>query len=96
LYATLEGYNSKLNKYLKQHPNFWEFVRDIKSEVVDIELKWHHIETNDLKSKGRNIEDVERDLHIQKLKYEYLMNKLDILEYVDQVSDVILNFSKKN
>jgi hypothetical protein len=65
-------------------------------DSIDIELKWHHIETGDLKSKGRNIEDVERDLHIQKLKCEYLMNKLDILEYVDQVSDVILNFSKKN
>jgi len=31
--------------------------------MVDIELKWHQIEPGDLKSKGRNIEGVERDLY---------------------------------
>jgi len=75
----LEGYYSKLNKYLKQHPKFWDFVRHIKSEVVDVELKWHHIQSGDSKSKSQNIEEVERDLYIQKVKCEYLMQKLDIM-----------------
>jgi hypothetical protein len=92
----LEGYKSKLYKYLKQHPKFWRFVRHIKYEVVDVELKRHHIQSVDLKLKGLNIEDVERDLYMQKIKCEYLINKSDIMQYVEKESDIILNLSKKS
>jgi hypothetical protein len=60
--------------------------------MVDVELKWHHSQSGDLKSKSRNIEDVERDLVIQKVKCEYLMQKLEIMQYVEKVSDIIFLF----
>ena len=45
-----------------------------------------------LSYRKRNILDVDRDLEIQNAKIRYLTDKIDIMEYLDEVSNCVCNY----
>ena len=68
----IEGYNLKLNNYVKTHPNIWKFITKIQSEETTASLKYIRIENNTYKHKYRKAQDASNDLHIAKCKIKYL------------------------
>ena len=47
-----------------------------------------------LAKRNRNTVDVERDLKIQTAKINFLTNKITIMQYLDEVSDVVCNYDE--
>ena len=47
-----------------------------------------------LRYRKRNILDVDRDLEIQNAKICYLTDKIDIMEYLDEVSNCFCNYDE--
>lgn len=50
----LEGFNSKINKFLRNHPYICLLIRKIQSEESCPSLKYLKVEKQILKQKGRN------------------------------------------
>lgn len=88
-----EGYNSKLSKFLNSHPNIWRFIIKIQSEETTASLLFIRTEKEILRERGRNKGDIERDLEIQTVKCKYLSNQIDILQYLNDISCVIHDYS---
>jgi hypothetical protein len=72
----LEGYNSKLEKFLGNHPNIWLFINKIKEEESTATLKYMRLNNELLSYRKRNIVDVDRDLEIQNAKIRYLTKQI--------------------
>ena len=36
----VEGYNLRLNKLLRAHPNIWKFIDELKEEDSRVDLRW--------------------------------------------------------
>lgn len=89
----LEGYNSKLSKFLKKHPHIWKFIFQIKSEETTASLLFIRTEKQILRERGRNKGDIERDLDIQLCKYKYITKELGLTELLNEVSQVIHDYS---
>jgi hypothetical protein len=90
----LKGYNSKLEKFLGTHPNIWLFINKIKAEESTATLKYMRINNDTLSYRKRNAVDVDRDLEIQNAKIRYLTNKINIMEYLNEVSDCVCNYDE--
>jgi hypothetical protein len=90
----IEGYNKKLNNFFPNHPNIWVFITKLQAEEATATLKFIRIEKDTLKQRGRNKVDVTRDLEIQTCKCELLAKKIDLLEYLNKVSDGVHDYSK--
>jgi hypothetical protein len=90
----IEGYNSKLEKFLGTHPNIWLFINKIKAEESTATLKYMRINNDTLSYRKRNAVDVDRDLEIQNAKIRYLTNKINIMEYLNEVSDCVCNYDE--
>ena len=87
----VEGYNSKLNKFIKKHPSIWLFILKIREESCAYEVDYCRLELGELRL-GRNKVDIERDLKMQLAKCSYLQNEYSIMEYLDKVSEVVQEF----
>ena len=83
----VEGYNSKLDKFLSTHPNIWKFINLMKAEESSSTLKYIHIEDGTLQTRGRNKIDVERDNKILALKCDYLSYKIDFMGYLEKLPE---------
>ena len=90
----LEGYNSKLEKFLWNHPNIWLFVNKIKAEESTATLKYMRLNNETLSYRKTNIVDVNRDLEIQNAKIRYLTKKISIMEYLTEVSKCTSNYDE--
>jgi hypothetical protein len=90
----LEGYNSKLEKFLGNHPNIWLFINKIKAEESTATLKYMRLNNETLSYRKRNIVDVNRDLEIQNAKIRYLTKKISIMEYLTEVSKCTSNYDE--
>jgi hypothetical protein len=93
----VEGYNLKLPTVMKFYPNIWVFITKLKAEESVASLKYIRTRNNTLIGNKRNeIErneiDIQRDLNIQNAKVELLTQKIDIMEYVNKVSNVVMDF----
>ena len=63
----MEGYNNKLTNSMEQpHPHIFRFIKKISKEE-----SWHRFINSNLKQRNRRSQDIERDLHIEKLKRSY-------------------------
>ena len=93
---SVEGYNSKLSNFLKHHPNVWVFIKKIQSEESTATLKFIRIKEGTYISKNRNSKDLQRDLCIQTLKVKYLNKSIDLLSYIEQISESVHDYSKVN
>ena len=71
---------------------FFQLSYGIRAEATTAALKFLHVENDTLKVKGRNKVDILRDLHIQTCKCEYLSNKIDIMVYLEKVSQNVHEF----
>ena len=89
----IEGYNSKLNKYIGKHTNFWSFINRIQSEETEAALQYIRINNGTFTKRTRNKVDIERDLTIERLKCDFLMKKIDIDELISKLSDSVHDYS---
>jgi hypothetical protein len=87
-----EGYNLWLNTWLHTHPNIWKFIGNLKAEESTSYLKFLRINDGSFKKKNRKSKDVQRDLLIQTAKLNLITKKLDVKEYLMEVSKVVQDF----
>ena len=85
----VEGYHSKLKKFLRHHPNIWVFIKKIQSEESVATLKYLRIKDGSFISRNRNTKDLQRDLFIQNLKVKYLRGEITLMEYLTDVSKCV-------
>ena len=90
----LEGYNSKLEKFLSSLPNVWVFINKIKAEESTATLKYMRTTNAALAKRNRNTVDVERDLKIQTAKIDLLTNKITTMEFLDEDSEIVCNYDE--
>ena len=90
----LEGYNSKLSKFLKKHPNIWIFIKKIREEESNSALSYIRILNGTFQKRGRNCVDTSRDLEILKQKCDLLSHKIDINSYLKNVANTLHSFKK--
>ena len=83
-----------MEKFLGTHPNIWLFINKIKAEESTATLKYMRINNDTLSYRKRNAVDVDRDLEIQNAKIRYLTNKINIMEYLNEVSDCVCNYDE--
>ena len=72
----VEGFNSKLKKFLTSHPHIWKCIVKIKSEKSLCSLRFIHHKSGSLKERGRRSSDLEKDLKILDLKTQYITKNL--------------------
>jgi hypothetical protein len=77
---------------MKFHSNIWVFVTKLKAEESVASLKYIRTKNNTFIGNKRNKIDIQRDLNIQNAKVELLTQKIDIMEYVNKVSNVVMDF----
>ena len=87
----IEGYNNKINKLLSK-PNIWRFIAKITNEEANAHIKFIRLEKGQLKSRGRNRADCERDLKIEQCKSKWLANELDLDSYMNQLAYIIKEY----
>ena len=66
-----------------------EFCLKNKSTRVKNNLKYIRINNGTFKRRSRCSKDVQRDLLIQKAKFYLVNNKIDVLEYLEEVCQTI-------
>jgi len=91
----IEGYNLWLSLWLHKHPNIWKFIKKIKSEESSTYLKYYNINSNTLKKKHRNNKDILRDENLLKNKFDLVTNKIDTMEYLNRVANLIHDYGAK-
>ena len=52
------------------------------------------INNDTLSYRKRNAVDVDRDLEIQNAKIRYLTKKINIMEYLNEISDCVCNYDE--
>ena len=88
----VEGYNSKLNKFIAKHPNIWEFIEKIQSEETNTRCNYTKIEHNNkLKNRGRDKIALATDLAISKANCEFLTDD-DLIEFSLKLINVVPDF----
>ena len=70
------------------------FINKIQAEESTANLKYMRTNNGTLAKRNRNTVDVERDLKIQTAKINFLTNKITIMQYLDEVSDVVCNYDE--
>jgi hypothetical protein len=80
--------------FLGNHPNIWLYINKIKAEESTATLKYIRLNNDTLSYRNRNILDVDRDLQFQNAKIRYLTDKIDIMEYLDEVSNCVCNYDE--
>jgi hypothetical protein len=80
--------------FLGTHPNIWLYINKIKAEESTATLKYIRLNNDTLSYRNRNILDVDRDLQFQNAKIRYLTDKIDIMEYLDEVSNCVCNYDE--
>jgi hypothetical protein len=85
--ATAE--TNKINNYFGTHPPIWKFINKLKEEESNTVLKFKRIENGTINRRGRNREDMEKDEKINKCKIKYLQNKINIIQYLEEISELI-------
>jgi hypothetical protein len=84
-----EAYNLRMNSYFGTHPSLWKFIRKLKQEESNTVLKFLRIENGTINSRGRNRQDMEKDDKINTCKIKYLQNKIDIVQYLEEISQLV-------
>ena len=64
-------------------------VKKIKAEESSANLKYIRITNGTFKRRNRCSKDVQRDLLIQKAKFDLVSYKIDVLEYLEEVCQTI-------
>ncbi len=72
---SVEGYNHKLKNFFTIHPNIYVFKREIQSKESNAALTYSRINDGIFNRRGRNKVEIQNDLEIQKLKWEYYFKK---------------------
>jgi hypothetical protein len=81
--------------WLHKHPNIWKFIKKIKSEESSTYLKYFNINAGTFKRKERSNKDIKRDENLLKCKFELVTKKVDMMEYLNRVSNLIHDYSTK-
>ncbi len=84
-----EAYNLRVNNYFGTHPPIWIFIKKLKEEESNTVMKFKRIENGTINRRGRNREDMEKDEKINKCKIKYLQNKINIIQYLEEISELI-------
>ena len=84
-----------LSLWLHKHPNIWKFIKKIKSEESSTYLKYYNINSNTLKKKHRNNKDILRDENLLKNKFDLVTNKIDTMEYLNRVANLVHDYGAK-
>jgi len=84
-----------LSLWLHKHPNIWKFIKKIKSEESSTYLKYFNINAGTFKRKERSNKDIKRDENLLKCKFELVTKKVDMMEYLNRVSNLIHDYSTK-
>ena len=82
--------------WLHKHPNIWSFIKKIKAEESSSNLKYIRINNSTYKRRNRCSKDVQRDLIIQKAKFNLMSNKINVQEYLEKVSQIVHDKIKNN
>jgi hypothetical protein len=91
----VEGYNLKLKKLIgAPHPNIWKLLEMFKAEEMSFALKKIRLDSDILKTRGRNKKDIEMDLKIEHLKVDYLKNELGLMEYISNLAKLVHDYSE--
>ena len=70
------------------------FINKIKAEESTATLKYMRLNNDTLSYRKRNIHDVDSDLEIQNAKIQYLTKKINIIEYLNEVSSCVCNYDE--
>ena len=82
-----EAYNLRVKH--GTHPSLWKFIRKLKQEESNTVLRFLRIENGTINSRGRNRQDMEKDDKINTCKIKYLQNKIDIMQYYEEISQLV-------
>jgi hypothetical protein len=88
----IEGYNSKLNRFISTHPNIWLFIEKMKNEETLMKMNYLKIVNNGkVRGRGRGKKALATDLAISAANCEFLENR-DLIEFAKALVKAVPDF----
>ena len=80
-----EGYNRRFSdKCSAPHPNLWKFIELIQEEeYLLVQIRYSKLKVGTYKSRGRDKNDMGRDIDILRIKNKYLLSVRSIDDLLD-------------
>ena len=95
-YFNLIYYKSTFKSSTCKDPNIWKFIEIIKENELKQNLKKVRLDGSFLRERGRNKDDILRDLQIEKFKNCLIKKEITLIEFLLNLGEkVVKNYKCK-